>query len=231
MEKKDILMRKIREKLRGNFDIKNIERLQNEHFTIICSNCTAGVIYHSLHLEFLSPTINMYLNANDFIKLCSNLREYFSLPLSLDDPYKHPQINYPVVKCGDILLWGVHYKGIEEFERKWRQRIDRIQWDNIFLMMTERDFCTYEDIVRFEELDYKKVIFTHKVFPEIKSSIYIPGTYSSDNGIHHTKSLTDYRSKFSGFRYIDTFDYVHFLNTGERRLMDSYVRKPLRLDS
>lgn len=33
-------------------------RLTNSDFTIIAPNCYAGIMYHRLGLQFLSPTIN-----------------------------------------------------------------------------------------------------------------------------------------------------------------------------
>ena len=35
-------------------------RLTNSDFTIIAPNCYAGIMYHRLGLQFLSPTINCY---------------------------------------------------------------------------------------------------------------------------------------------------------------------------
>lgn len=46
--------------------------IKNKDFTIFSSNCTGGVLYHDLGLEFLSPTINLYMNCEDFIKFCED---------------------------------------------------------------------------------------------------------------------------------------------------------------
>ena len=49
--------------------------------------------------------------------------------------------------------------------------------------MIERDGCTYEDILEFDNLSYKnKVVFVSKEMPEIKSAIHIPKTNETING-------------------------------------------------
>ena len=52
------------------------KRLKNFNPTIISSNCNGGIIYHDLGLPFNSPTINLSMDTDDFIKLVSNLKYY-----------------------------------------------------------------------------------------------------------------------------------------------------------
>ena len=44
----------------------------DSEFTIISSNCIGGVIYSDLHRKFLSPTINLFFSAKDFLKFVFN---------------------------------------------------------------------------------------------------------------------------------------------------------------
>lgn len=207
-KKKKILTKKIREKTRRNFDEKNRKRLINKDFTIICSNCVAGVIYHNLGLQFKTPTINMYFEAKDFVKFCKNIDYYISCEL-VESKIKS---DFPIAILGDILLYGVHYKNFIEMKEKWDERKQRINMKNIFFIMTERDGCTYEDLIEFDNLEYKnKIVFTHKEYNEIKCSYYVDGTNNNDD-YHKTKSLTDYKYVISGLRYIDDWDYVDWLN-------------------
>ena len=202
--------KKIRGLLRKNFDKKNKLKLKNKDFTLLCNNCTGGVIYNSLGLKFNSPTINEYMSAKDFIKFLNNLDYYLSLnPIYLSDDVK-----YPVAQLGDLTIYCVHYKTFNEFYEKWNERKKRVNKDNLFIIMTERDGCEYVDIVEFDKLPYEnKVIFVHKEMPEISSSYYIPNTKEIVDGIVVTKPLTNYIGMFSGKRYIDLFDYVNFFNS------------------
>lgn len=52
-------------------------RNKNVNATIISQNCIGGVIYSDLGLKFSSPTINMFIEDNDFVKLAENPRQYF----------------------------------------------------------------------------------------------------------------------------------------------------------
>lgn len=61
---------------------KRKQKLKNENFTILASECAGGVIYHKLGLKFLSPTINLWFKPSDFLKFLNNLEYYLnSAPL------------------------------------------------------------------------------------------------------------------------------------------------------
>lgn len=166
-----------------------------------------GVVYHNLGLKFLSPTINEFMSASDFVKFCSNLQFYLSQDLK---EIMGCNCNYPVAKLDDITIFCVHYKSFEEFCEKWHDRKTRINWDKTYFILTERDGCTYNDIVEFDKLPYKnKVVFVKQPRPEIKSAFYINGVDCS------ITALTDYLGKFTGLRWLDKFDFVSFIDKGE----------------
>ena len=79
-------------------------RFTNQDITILSMNCTGGILYHDLGLQFLSPTVNLYMKAEDFIKFCENLKCYLSIDEMI--PCKEPDIaenrKYPVAYLGDI---------------------------------------------------------------------------------------------------------------------------------
>lgn len=80
----------------------------------------------------------------------------------------------------DIRVNLVHYRTFEEGLKKWEERKRRINWNNLFIVGTERWDCNYETIKSFEQLPYNKVFFTH------------------------------YKNQFLLRRYLDDFDYVSF---------------------
>ena len=122
--------------------------------------------------------------------------------------------SFPVGKINDIFLYGVHYSSFDMLKKKWDERKKRINWDNVYIMMSERDGCSYDDLVDFDLLPYKhKVCFVHKNMPEIKSSFYIPHSECFDPlGVHMIKSITAYLGRFTGRRIVDKYDYVSFFN-------------------
>lgn len=52
------------------------KRLKNRDFSIIACNCIGTFIYYDLGLQFLSPTINLTIGMNDFVKFAENLKWY-----------------------------------------------------------------------------------------------------------------------------------------------------------
>lgn len=111
------------------------------------------------------------------------------------------------------MLHGVHYSNFDELKNSWDRRKERINWENIFIIMVERDGCTSQDILEFDSLPYEnKVIFVSKPMPEINSACYLEGTEEYVDNVRQVSSLTRYKSRLTSFRYIDDFDYVSFLN-------------------
>lgn len=158
---------------RSRINKRNIVRLKNTTPTIISSNCNGSFILHDLNLQFLTPTVNLFMYPKDFLKFVGNLEKYLSNEAELVEIESSKK--YPVGRLIDIQIHFMHYSTFDEAKNKWRERCKRIQYNNIYLMMTDRDGCTYEDMINFDKLSYKKIIFTNKPYPEIKSSYYIKG--------------------------------------------------------
>ena len=180
------------------------KRLTNTDPTIIASNCNGGFIAHDLNLRFNSPFVNLFLTPKDFIRYLKNIEFYQQQNLTFVQTEKA----YPVAKLADITLYFMHYHSEQEAEQKWNERTKRMDLDNLFVMMTERDGCEYQDLIEFDALPFKnKVVFTHKNYPEIKSGVYIQGF--ENNAM--VGDLFEYTG-LNGKRYYDQFDYVAWLN-------------------
>ncbi len=212
-----MLKDKIREIGRNSINIRNRKRLKNMNPTIISSNCNGAVILHDLGLRLNTPTVNAGMSPKDYIKFLKNLGYYLSQELieiteNKDKYYlgelRGDQKGYYIAHLGDLVVFFGHYKSFEQAKCKWQERVKRVNKNNIFIMMTDRDGCTYDDIKEFDKLTYKnKVIFTNKKYEEIKSSYYIKGFEDKESvGV-----LIWYKNRF-GKRYIDDFDYVRWLN-------------------
>lgn len=181
-------------------------RLKNMNPTIISSNCNGEFVYYDMKLKFLSPTINLSFDMNDYVKFLSNLRWYLEQEIT---PYKDERFDYPTGMLGDIEIRFNHYKTFEEGVKKWEERKKRINWDNLFIFGIDGDDCTYESIKKFDSLPYEnKVIFTHKNYPEFKSAYYIKG-FEQESGVG---VLLYFKKQFLIRRYLDDFDYISFLN-------------------
>lgn len=194
-----------RNKERKRFLDKRVRKLNNPTPTIISSNCNGGVLLHDLGLQFLSPTINLWFYPEDFLKLLADPQKYFSVePVEIQS-----DLDYPVGKIMDITIYFQHYNSFKEAKEKWVERCKRINYNNLFIMMTDRDGCNEKQIEIFDKLPItNKVIFTHKPYAHYKSAFYIKGF--EDEG--ECGILTNYRNGILKRRYIDCFNVIQFLN-------------------
>ena len=195
------------------YNINKKKHLKNKNFTIISSNCVGGIIYHDLGLPFLTPTVNLSFDMNDFVKFVSNLKYYIDKDLIKLDTNKE----YPIGVIEDIKINFIHYKTFEEAKTKWDERKQRINYDNLFIIGTDKDNCTYETLKAFENLPYEnKIIFTHIDYSEISSSYCIKGFEDKNElGV-----ITNFKKGFLMRRYLDDFDYINFLNNKRK---ETYV--------
>ena len=187
-------------------------RLHNTDFTLITNTCIGGIIYHELHLQFMSPTINYGILEHDqFITFSSHLEHY--LQLSLD--FIPSEWNYPVAilhgNWGDVIVYFTHYKSEQEALKKWSKRKERVNPQNIFIMM-DGDNCTEEQVKSFECIHVKrKVIITMKNYPECKS------VFAIKRQDYVQSEILKYGLIKKSVRWFELFDYVYFFNTGKIR--------------
>lgn len=106
----------------------------------------------------------------------------------------------------DLKIHFVHYETLDIAIQKWEIRKKRINRQNCYILFTERDGCTYNDLKAFDNLPFKnKVVFTHKQYKNIKTSFYIKGD--------ETKSCSENLDRINFVkRKFEQFDIIAFLN-------------------
>lgn len=205
--KKSRLYTQIEKRINRHFS----KKLKNKEFTILCSNCVGGILYHRLGQEFLSPTINMWFHQPDFVEFTVNLDWY----LNQDLVFIESKEQYPVgVLKGndkdiqDITLFFNHAKTVNDAKEQWERRKKRIVKDNLYIMMYKLDGITIEQMRKLEHVKCKnKVIFTSVPLPEIPWSYYIKPVMS------HKYPYNYLEKDIFGIRYLEKkFDCVSFLN-------------------
>ena len=182
-------------------------RLQNHGMTVISANCVGAFILHDLNEPFNSPFVNLYLSPNDFVRYLQNIEFYQRQSLTFIQSEKP----YPVAKLADLKIHFMHYRNSQEAQQKWLARSARMNLDNLFIMMTDKDDAqgiAYEDLAAFDQLPFKnKVVFTRKPYPEFKSAFYIKG-FEKQNQVGDLFTF----SGWNGVKYYDQFDYVAWFN-------------------
>lgn len=203
-------MRHVRDAEWNWYKYRKRRKLKGEP-SIIASNCVGTMMYHDMKLPWRSPTVNLMIPMEDFVKFAGNLRWYMDQELCF---VKDPAYRYPMGYLGDIRIHFVHYQSEEEAQKKWEIRKKRINWDRLYFIGSEKDGCTYEILRQFEQLPYKnKVIFTRKDYPEFTSAFTIRGFESR----RELGNVLLFQDRLLKRRYMDDFDYVAFLNQRESK--------------
>ena len=188
-------------------------RLKNDGFTILCSNCIGGIIYHRLGKQFLSPTINLFFKQPDFVSFCVHLDYYLEKELVFVDD----NCGYPVANLEGngrdiptITIYFNHDKENAAAREKWEKRKKRIRRDNLFIMLYNLDGVTVDQLHEIEKVKCRnKVVFTATPLPEIPWSICI------QPNLRHQFPYSYLQKNFFGVRYFEhKFDAVDFLNCG-----------------
>ncbi|MDM0632410.1 DUF1919 domain-containing protein [Clostridium perfringens] len=183
------------------------EQIEKKDFTIISSFCGGGTLYHDIGMKFLSPTINLAFDGEDFCSFCENLEYNLSQQIR---EYKTDKVSYPVGKIGDnIEIRFVHYKTFEEAVTKWNERVKRINFEKIFIMATDRDGMNSKKCLsRFDRLPYKKVMFTAQKY-DYDWAVYCPCFKGKSN-----VGIMTGISGISGKRFYEKyFDILKILNS------------------
>ena len=183
------------------------KRLTNQGMSVISANCVGAFILHDLNQPFNSPFVNLYLDPSDFVRYLQNIEFYQAQPLQFIQTEK----SYPVGLLDDLKVHFMHYHSEQEAKEKWEARSQRLDFDNLFIMMTDKDGgkgAKYEALQAFDNLPYpNKVVFTHKPYPELKSACYIKG-FENENEVGDLFTF----SGWNGEKYYDQFDYVSWFN-------------------
>lgn len=187
-------------------------RLKDKSFSLITNNCLGGVILHDLHLQFKSPTINVGFSNEQFVLFCEHLEHYCSLPLQ-EAEWKHP-MGVIHGDYGDVFISFRHYSSFEEARIKWEDRVQRLDFHNLFIIMEAKDGCPDELLLRFDRLPYRKVVLTDGKHPDVACSFPMKKGFYSKN--YWNGKVLEY-PLLGARRYLNIFDYVTFFNTGKIR--------------
>lgn len=186
------------------------KKLKNDNFTILCSNCIGGVIYHRLGKQFLSPTINMFFSQPDFVSFCMYLDYYLYQPLH----FIKTEFSYPVAvlqgrqEIPTITLNFNHASSCNEAEKLWEKRKVRINRENMYVILYKLDGLSIAQAKQLEQFPCKnKILLTAEQVPEISWSYYIKPN-------ERQKYASAYLGKdIFGKRWFEKkWDFVEFLN-------------------
>lgn len=120
-----------------NINIDRYIALKNSNLSIVSNNCWGGIIYKTLGLECLSPFKNMFFEDEEYLKLLKGLTHYLSYEPAF---YKYVcdkerNIEYPILVVDDVLVHCNHDTDAQEAIIKWKRRIKKFNFQNVFAEM------------------------------------------------------------------------------------------------
>lgn len=203
---------------RTDFDILKYMELKKNPPSILANNCWGGITYHSLDLPFRSPLINMSIHEDkDFIKLCGDPQKYMDEVIRFYEMKYNEELGreYPVALCGDIKLRFLHYETLDVAIECWKRRKERMDWNNLFVMMYTENKETAKD---FLELPYEKKICFVPFETKERQLCYV-NCYDAAKG-----GKTELWRKVNGMaeRRILYYDDVDLLYEGKIRRLAEY---------
>lgn len=197
------------------FRARQRKRLKNKNFSLLTGNCVGGYLYHQLGLEFTSPTINMMILNHDFKKMLLNLEHYLSLtPIPYIDP-KFPSV--PSGLLGDIVLHFTHYKSSEDGIRAWEKRKGRIDYDNLYVIISDIGL-TEDDIKALSDVKCKKIVVMTAKQYNYNHCLYLPAY----EGQPHVGELLG-KTLSGKWRFEKFFDFVGWVNSDDPIAQHYYI--------
>lgn len=187
------------------FEAKCRRRILNKDFSIICSTCIGGVIYHRLGMQFLSPTVNLWLDQKDFVRMIRNLPEYMEKELQ----FINTDWNFPVGLLGDVRIMFNHATSEREAAEEWNRRKGRIHYENLYIILYDRDGLTEEDLQSLTEISCKRlVVLSERTYPHIP---YVKTIQKPKKSRPNDCTFMD-RDGFDMRTFEKQFDFVAWLN-------------------
>jgi uncharacterized protein (DUF1919 family) len=180
-------------------------KLTNKNFSILSSNCIGGYISHDLGLRFNSPTVNLYISTKDFVKFISNIKEYLDNELVFDDSnHSNP---YPIGILIDIKIHFVHYKSFLDAKNKWDERKKRINYSNLFIILTDRDGYDDSLLENIKLIKYPLILFTSHI-PKYNFEVYLD-YYKNKNSIGEIYRYYGFSGKRIYEKYFNIVDWIN----------------------
>ena len=138
--------------------------------SIISQNCIGGIFYHDIGMQFLSPTINLFIKEPEYIHFVLNLRYYMKCELKM-----RWEEEYPVGNLEDIEIHFMHYETCKEAKEQWDRRKQRINWKKILILCTDREGFDASVFQLWQKVPYSKVLFTaQSKFNTDNNSVFFP---------------------------------------------------------
>lgn len=202
--------------------IKNMRnRIINTNATFLTPNCIGGILFHDLGLRFMSPTVNLMMTQKDFLQFVLHLDDYLNGDFEF---FQHEDYTCPCAKLKtlnsdqEIVIHFTHYHNETEALDKWNERKKRIDKENIFVFIEERDGITKNDFEILKTLNVKGVVaFTCNEYPDLPFAVCLPqykkfGEVGNILKYSHLTGKREYEKYFDFVKWFNEADGYPYIN-------------------
>ena len=212
------MKRKIKEAINNNPIVisrrkKLQKKLSNTKVSLLVPDCLGGILFHDLGMRFLSPTVNLMMLQTDFLRFVLNLEQYlngtFEFFESKEYAFPCARLKPNDINARDVVVYFTHYRNEQDALTKWNERKARIDLDNIYIVIEERDGITKSDLQKLADLNVRGIVaFTCNDYKDIPYSVYL-SKYHKDGEVGNVLK----KNHISGKReYEKYFDFVKWFN-------------------
>lgn len=192
--------------VKKNFDYENLSDI-----SIFAANCIGGEIYSLLGIPFQSPLINISINRDQFIIMCSRLRDYLECPLYVVKVKAGNCVGYLEDEKKNLSRIEIRFPHDTEpakVKAKWEQRCKRVNYNKLVFIvddkdLSEKDYKLYNKIEAFRKICFTARDLSHEYSWCHQLSVYEGQKYT---GEYNGKSLNGL------WKFVKMWDYVSFLN-------------------
>lgn len=177
--------------------------------SLFCNNCITGCVCHDFGMRFNSPTVNLIIKPTDYVEFLSKIEYYKDCEVK-EYPEGFSEYSCPVgILDNKVRIYFLHYNSFEEAKNKWENRCKRINLQNMYFVLSEKDGCSLSDLEKFDNLKNcrKKIAFVHKSYDEIQDIFVVSPDQNNKN---EAITLTDWIGWF-GKREYDVFNWIGWL--------------------
>lgn len=200
------------------FDLDEYIKLKDSQVSILSNNCLAGVVYKELGLKSRTPTINTWCRGEDYIKFLSNYEFYLEQEMKVYKGNLGAQFQEKGIINNDIIWHFNHSISAEDEVKKWNERVNRFNRNNIaVIMVIESDEQAYQ----FERLGFKKKMGIYYKDLGLPSIIYCQEWSNKENRLKYSFSFSQFAMAYMTNIYdnrVSKVDWIKFLNNKKRYL-------------
>lgn len=154
----------------------NRKKLANRTFSILSNNCWGGEVYDNYALQYLTPTVGLWIPPKDYLRLLKNPDYYLNREL-IQIGYQESHVadlltsrkqagryhfeldDLVIGRLDDVDIIFIHYQSFQDAKLKWDKRKTRLNTDNLIVKFCDQNGCTYDDYIEFCELPYNNKLF------------------------------------------------------------------------